>query len=512
MLRNGVSFIGFLFFSLFAASAFSASVQYQLPLTSSATTFDPAKSFDTDSSTMIVQIFDPLFIRTPGGTLSPALAEGYEVSPDRSTYRIRLKKGVTFHNGKPILARDVVASVERVIRIAKLGGRDLDPIRGVDEFRAEKTKKVSGIEIADDRTVVFRLKSPVPLFPFILANLTFSIVPEDFEKLLATGVVVGSGAYQLQGKTAKAEMYRLTKFPKYWDPNVAIDEILYRVVTSEAQARQFAEEGKLDNTHPYEKLSFPDSPAWRKYEFLHTSVRYLGFNASHPTFKDVGLRRALVSILPFPKYQAELNKGKRFPISHFVPYGLSGYVPESWSAPVPMDKALKRLKAEKWKSTVWLENYLPDDEMRAIGKTICSDLKTIGGVPCEYRDITLQEFIANVQHNRNGMFFGKLMPHIPDTVQLLTFFRSDLNVSIFRLKVPQIDDLLEEARMFEGLEKRAEIFTRINRLVAENAVAIPLKYSGVQTHYIRKPFIMPQVTVVGPYFQRIAEVTLESRP
>src|ERR1700751_4725529 len=86
-------------------------VRYQLALTSPPTTHDPAKSFDTDSSTVIVQLFDPLFIRSPDGNVVPILAENYEVSTNRTEYRIHLRKDLQFHDGSPISPKDVVFSL-----------------------------------------------------------------------------------------------------------------------------------------------------------------------------------------------------------------------------------------------------------------------------------------------------------------------------------------------------------------------------------------------------------------
>src|SRR5208282_2127896 len=74
----------------------------------------------------------------------PQMVEGYEASPDLKTWTFRLREGQRFHDGAPVLSRDVIASINRwMVRDATMGL----PIK----------KRLDALEAVDDRTFRFRL-------------------------------------------------------------------------------------------------------------------------------------------------------------------------------------------------------------------------------------------------------------------------------------------------------------------------------------------------------------------
>ena len=80
--------------------------------------------------------------------MRPALAESWTVSPDQLAWTFHLRRGVTFHDGSPFTADDVVYSYRRIID-EKLAN-------------ADKLSAVSGITASDKSTVIITLKQPTP--------------------------------------------------------------------------------------------------------------------------------------------------------------------------------------------------------------------------------------------------------------------------------------------------------------------------------------------------------------
>ena len=66
-----------------------------------------AKGCGGDDNLVLSNVYDCLLCLEPDGTLSPALAESYSVSPDGLTYTFNLRKGVKFHDGSDMTAEDV---------------------------------------------------------------------------------------------------------------------------------------------------------------------------------------------------------------------------------------------------------------------------------------------------------------------------------------------------------------------------------------------------------------------
>ncbi|MEA2728994.1 MAG: peptide/nickel transport system substrate-binding protein, partial [Acetobacteraceae bacterium] len=77
----------------------------------------------------------------------PQMCEGHEASTDFKTWTFKLRPGLKFHDGEPVLAKDVVASINRwMVRDAPMGG----PIK----------KRTDALEAVDDLTFRFRLNQP----------------------------------------------------------------------------------------------------------------------------------------------------------------------------------------------------------------------------------------------------------------------------------------------------------------------------------------------------------------
>jgi peptide/nickel transport system substrate-binding protein/oligopeptide transport system substrate-binding protein len=97
---------------------------------------DPAKSTDVPTGRAVGYLFDGLMRFDPDASVQPGLAAGYELSPDGLTYTFRLRRGVTFHDGRPLLARHGGRSFPRVRDPPARGGRaaPLYPLGGAREF------------------------------------------------------------------------------------------------------------------------------------------------------------------------------------------------------------------------------------------------------------------------------------------------------------------------------------------------------------------------------------------
>ena len=76
-------------------------------------TIDAQTSSAAASRNITLHVHETLFARDEAANPQPDLAEGVDISSDGLTYRFTLRKGVVFHNGKPMTAADVKASLER---------------------------------------------------------------------------------------------------------------------------------------------------------------------------------------------------------------------------------------------------------------------------------------------------------------------------------------------------------------------------------------------------------------
>jgi ABC-type transport system substrate-binding protein len=130
---------------------------------------DPAFSTDVPTGEMVTLVYDGLTQFDPRGEVRPGLADRWTSSPDGRRFVFHLRPGVRFHDGRPLAAADVRASLLRVLDPATRGGRawPLLPIRGADAFAAGTAPDVLGSSGSATRPSPSSWSSPsrVPLVP-----------------------------------------------------------------------------------------------------------------------------------------------------------------------------------------------------------------------------------------------------------------------------------------------------------------------------------------------------------
>lgn len=115
------------------------------------------------------------------GNVVGGLAESWDASADARVWTFNLRKGVEFHNGKPLTAADVIASVDH-----HRGEDSKSPIKQIVD-------PIEKIAAPDDHTVVFTLTGGNADFAFLLFDYHLCIMPAD-----AIGEGIGTGGYIIE--------------------------------------------------------------------------------------------------------------------------------------------------------------------------------------------------------------------------------------------------------------------------------------------------------------------------
>lgn len=147
---------------------------------STADTLDPAKASAQIDYVRICALYNRLTFLNGQGVVDMELAESVETT-DAKTWIVRLKKGVTFHDGKTLDAEDVVFSL----------GRHLD--ESVGSKVNAIAKQMTGVKALDPSTVEITLAAANADLPTLLALHHFMIVAKDttdFSKGNGTGAFV----------------------------------------------------------------------------------------------------------------------------------------------------------------------------------------------------------------------------------------------------------------------------------------------------------------------------------
>ena len=130
------------------------------------------------------------------------LAEEMTPNKDATVWTIRLRSGVTFHNGQDVTADDLIYSINRVVN-PKAPGEAANALHGII---------ASGMKKLDNLTITVPFAKPYSILPESLAsNNTVFVVPTDFDPKKP----VGTGAFMYVSFTPGQQSV-FKRFPNYW--------------------------------------------------------------------------------------------------------------------------------------------------------------------------------------------------------------------------------------------------------------------------------------------------------
>jgi peptide/nickel transport system substrate-binding protein len=179
--------------------------------TTPADALDPRRTNDILGVTRLRNCCDTLLLRDARGRLAPALAEEVEPNADGTRWSIRLRDGVTFQDGRPLRAHDVLWTVREIRRAPQLGAQ----FRAVDAQRSR---------VRDRRTVELVLSRPVGDLDDTLADAYLFVLPEGTGAIRRARDLVGTGPYRL----VEAEPGRrslLEANPEHWGGRPVADRL-----------------------------------------------------------------------------------------------------------------------------------------------------------------------------------------------------------------------------------------------------------------------------------------------
>lgn len=166
-------------------------------------TLDPAVSVNAFTGSMRLSVCNTFVEIGPDGSLVPAIATSWESSNDVKTWTFKVRKGVEFHNGKTLDAKDVLASINHH--------------RKKDSKSIAKSilKPIVDIKTDGKDTIVFSLNQATADFPFILADINILMLSANGDDVdWQSGV--GTGAYMLE-KFEPGVRATLNRFPNHWN-------------------------------------------------------------------------------------------------------------------------------------------------------------------------------------------------------------------------------------------------------------------------------------------------------
>ena len=336
-------------------------------------------------------IFETLTKINSDGTVSPLLAEKWEVSPDLKTYTFTLRKGVKFQNGEPFNGNAVKFSFERA------GG----------EKSTNKDKRtfamMDRVAVIDDYTVVILNKQLDPDFLFLMGQATAIIVEPKSADTNATKPV-GTGPYQLSA-WAKGSSVTLTKWDAYRNAAaIKMKKVTFRFISDTAAQVAALLAGDVDAFVRVTPRSVPQFKGNAKFQVVVSGSRaktILAINNKKKPLDDVRVRRAICAAIDRKAVIEGAADGYGAPIgSHYVP-GAFGYVDTTGINPFNIDKAKALLAEAGVKTPLTLSLVLPPvPYARQGGEVIAAQLAKIG-IVAKIENVEWAQWLSGTYTNKN---------------------------------------------------------------------------------------------------------------
>ncbi len=406
------------------------------------------------------------------------LAESYQVSPDGLTIFFKLRKNVTWHDGKPFTSRDVLYTYRIII----------DP--KTPTAYSEDFKQVAAVTTPDSHTVVVRYAKP---YAPALASWAAAILPshllegQDITRSPLARKPVGTGPFRFAEWVAGQKIV-LEANKAYFEGRPYLDRYVFRLIPDTSTMYMELKAGGIDQMGltPVQFARQTDTPrfkaAFNKYRYPSNGYLYLGYNLRHPLFKDVRVRRAMTAAIN----KDELIQGVLFGMGQKANGPM---IPGRWAhnpnvKDIPFDPAYARqlLSEAGWepgRDGVLQKDGKPlrftiltnqgNQQRLMTAQIIQQRLKQVG-VDVRIRIVEwaafLKEFID--KGNFEVVLLAWMTSQDPDMYDIWHSSKTKPGeLNFIGYNNPEVDRLLEEGRSTFDIEKRKKAYYRIQDILAE---------------------------------------------
>lgn len=440
---------------------------------------DPHTVTATNDFRILVNVYDGL-VRYKDGTLEvePALAESWTVSEDGKTYTFELRQGVKFHDGSDFDAQAVKFNFDRMLR-------EDHPYYDTGPFPLSfNFASIDAVNALDDHTVEFKLKEPFAPF---LSNLAYP-----------TGLIVSPAAVEKYGKEygrhpsgtgpfkfaewQSNQRVVVERNADYWGGAPALEAIVFRPIADANTRVAEMMAGGIDvmvEVPPDNLATFRQDQNFTVTEQAGPHVWFAILNARTGPFQDKKVRQAANYAVNKETLVNDILQGAATVAAGPLPPAFNWVEETVDPYPFDPDKA-KSLLAEAGVENPKLTFYVAEGgsgmlDPITMGAAIQADLQAVG-FKVKIETYEWNTFLGRVNPGLEGkadMAEMAWMTNDPDTVPYLTL-RSDampdkggFNSGYY--SNPQVDELLEKARISTDQAERGKLYGQIQKIVHDDA-------------------------------------------
>lgn len=444
---------------------------------------DWTKSLSYSENTVVANLCESLFRLTPTFEIEPGLAESSE-HPDPTTYVYEIRDDVTFWDGTPMTADDVVYSLKR----------HMDP--KVGSFWTQYYDNVKSIEATAGNTVTVKLTRPDSLFNRWMSTPAGAVGQASFIKEAGRrygtpdGGVSCTGPYKLKAWN-KGRSIVLERNDEYWDATrrAKTDEFDFRFLIDGNAATSALVTGEIDGTYgvPLSGVTTLNSSAPGKLWLGKTLLSVALLPTEHKSpLNDPKIREALRLALDYDGIVEQIYKGTATPLRSYAGPGTWGYERDAFAeAYDALPEAKTDLEAAK---ALVEEAGSPKGEIiiasvsdfplyaqlasvvQDAGKEIGLNIRLKGFPTSTYTTF----FFDRSARNQVDAFFTTNYADLPDPLQLYSGFVPGHFYNYSGYDNPTVTKAIERALATEDPATRAKLVIEAQAQIVRDGAVIPI--------------------------------------
>ena len=428
---------------------------------------DPHMTSAYASFQVLENVYDTLVQPAADLSMEPALAESWEISDDNLTWTFTLRSGVRFHNGRALVADDVVYSFNRVMSEGLNGWR----------FGAVDT-----ISAPDASTVVITLKQPSPNLLVAIAGFKgMAIVAKETVADGSIGTLpVGTGPFRFVSRSPD-EGIVLEKNADYWRSDEGLpklDGIRFIQIPdagTKLTALRTGEVHWIDSVPPQDITSLSGEAGIIVGRVPGGDYHYFALNQNRAPFDDVRVRRAIATainreeIAEAAQFGAATANQTAIPASNaawyfrYAPYA-SGDV-----------EAARKLLAEAGVSDLTVQFLVTSDFPETVteAQVIAAELAP-AGITVEINDVDFSTWLAMEGEGDFDAFMLSWVGNIDPDDFYYAQHHSTGGFNFQGYANPEVDRLLDAARVETDQAARKALYDQAAKLIVDDASYIYL--------------------------------------
>lgn len=420
-----------------------------------------------DDNLVLSNVYDCLLQLEADGTLTPALAESYEVSEDGLTYTFHLRKGVKFHNGVEMTAEDVKFTYD---------------MGAAGPIGSALFVNLASTEIIDDYTVAMTLSSPYAAFPYGVASRLGGIACKSYHDEVGDdgyqAAPIGTGPYKFV-EYVSGDHTTLTANEEYWRGVPVMKNVVIQTVADTNTQILGLQAGDYDVVRNpaidvCTRLDGVEGVAWNSANSTGRVTMYMS-DWNGPT-QDKNFRKAVQAAVNKDEVNAAMYAGysEVLPIDMCSNYG--GFVTEEDGIIVPqydVEAAKQYLADSNYNGEEFVITVKSGTAIETAGKVIQAQLMEIG-INCTLNSVDNATYVSHFADRTYHAYILNNLCSLVDADGMITAHRMDRwpEEKCFE-RDPELYDMLMAGRAAQG-EERDAIYVEACNIITEEAYDVPL--------------------------------------